>query len=354
MKLLTLSTIQQEFPDLIDSCIGNDCQITGFGSVDLYQAGDLIFLDGKHALDQLFANPPAAIVTTPELAEKLSARKDMGVLVCEDVRLAQALIRQRYDDDNLHEHEWSRIHPSAVIHESVHIADSVTVGPGTVIGCDTLLGERLVVQANVVIENNARIGDDTLIQSNVFIGRGGVVGKRVIIKPGSIIGAEGFGFSPDQDKHYHRVPQKGIVVIEDDVVIGSNCNIDRATYGETRISRGTKLDALCHIAHNVFIDEDCIVVAQTGVAGSSRLGKRVIVSGQTAISDHKTVTDDVVLVHRCGVTEDILEPGMYAATPAQPFNEYIRNVAIYRKLHKLRRDFNSLAKQVKKLLVGPG
>ena len=352
MKLLTLSTIQQEFSDLIVSRIGDDCEILGFGSVDLYQPGDLIFLDAEQVPDSLFANPPAAIVTTSKLAENLSANKELGVLVCEDVRLAHALIRQRYDDDNLHEHEWPRIHPSAVIHESVQLPDSVTVGPGSVIGCDTRLGERLVVQANVVIENNVKIGDDSLIQSSVFIGRGAVVGKRVIIKPGSIIGAEGFGFSPDQDKHFHRVPQKGIVVVEDDVVIGSNCNIDRATYGETRISRGTKLDALCHIAHNVFIDKDCIVVAQTGVAGSSRLGKRVIVSGQSAISDHKTVTDDVVLVHRCGVTEDILEPGMYAATPAQPFNEYIRNIAIYHKLHKLRHDFNSLAKQVKKLVTG--
>ena len=352
MKSLTLSTIQQEFPDLVSKRLGNDGQVLGFASAEAYLPGEMIFLDGKHDLAQLLPDPPTAIATTAEQAEKLSVHKKIGILVCEDVRLAHALIRQRYDDRDLHQHEWPRIHPSAIIHPSVHVPDSATVGPGAVVGCDTVLGEGVVVQANTVIEYSSNIGDQSVLQSQVFIGHDCVIGKRVIVKPGSVIGAEGFGFSPDQTKRYHRVPQKGIVVIEDDVVIGSNCNIDRATYGETRIARGTKLDSLCHIAHNVFVDEDCIVVAQTGIAGSSRLGKRVIISGQTAISDHKTVVDDVIMVHRCGVTEDILKPGMYAATPARPFNEYIRNIATFHKLYKLRRDFNDLAQQVKKLIAG--
>lgn len=352
MKSIALSIIQQEFPDLISNRLGNDCQILGFASVEAYLPGELIFLDDKHVLGQLLSNPPTAVATTIDQAEKLQGTAKIGILVCEDVRLAHALVRQRYDDRDLRDHEWPRIHPSAIIHQTVRVPDSATVGPNVVIGCDALIGERVVIQANAVIENNSNIGDDSVIQSQVFIGQGCVIGKRVIVKPGSVLGAEGFGFAIDQDKHYHRVPQKGTVVIEDDVVIGSNCNIDRGTYGETRIARGTKLDALCQIAHNVFLDEDCILVSQTGIAGSSRFGKRVIASGQTGVLDHKTVVDDVIMVHRCGVTEDILKPGMYAATPPQLFSQYIRNVAVYHKLYKLRQNLNSLAQQVKKLVAG--
>ena len=135
-------------------------------------------------------------------------------------------------------------------------------------------------------------------------------------------------------------------------MVSANSTIDRATYDETRISRGTKIDALCHIAHNVFIDEDCALVAQTGIAGSTRFGKRVLASGQTGVIDHITIGDDVVLVHRAGIPEDILDPGMYAGGPAQPFREYRRNISAFKKLSNLRQRVMQLEKQVRVLLGG--
>ena len=139
------------------------------------------------------------------------------------------------------------------------------------------------------------------------------------------------------------------MVIEDDVLLGAQCNIDRATWGETRIRTGCKLDAFCHIAHNVDVGADCIIVAQAGIAGSTTLGKRVTISGQCAIIDHVTIADDVVLLHRPGVINDIDEPGVYAGAPVQPIKDYFRNMAVANKLTDLRKQVRQLEKQVAEL-----
>lgn len=348
MKPIKLSTILHNFPGLICQHSGDDKEITGFAAADSHQSGDMIFCDDKNLIDELNSSAPTAVVTTRKLAERIS-NGAIDVLISDNVKLAQALIRQRYDDIDLHNSEWPRLHPTAVIHDSVPIPASVTIGPGVVIGRNVTIGEKVVVQANAVVEEGAVIGDDCVIHAGVFIGRSCSIGNRVRLKPGCVIGADGFGFAIDNDKHFHRIPQKGTVVIEDDVIVSSNSTIDRATYKETRIARGTKIDALCHIAHNVFLDEDCVLVAQTGIAGSTTFGKRVLASGQTGVIDHITIGDDVVLVHRCGVPEDITVPGMYAGGPAQPFKEYTRNVAAFKKLAELRRRVLDLEKEIENL-----
>jgi UDP-3-O-[3-hydroxymyristoyl] glucosamine N-acyltransferase len=203
-----------------------------------------------------------------------------------------------------------------------------------------------------VVEEGAEIGEDCVLHARVFVGRHCRIGDRVRLKPGVVIGADGFGFARDAGMKFHRIPQNGVVVLEDDVVVSANSTIDRATYDETRIARGTKIDALCHIAHNVFIDEDCALVAQTGIAGSTRFGKRVLASGQTGVIDHITIGDDVVLVHRAGIPEDILEPGMYAGGPAQPFREYRRNISAFKKLSNLRQRVMQLEKKVREMSGG--
>ena len=349
---LTTAEIFTTFADsgVLSEHHGPDNTVTGFAPAESYSAGDMVFLDDEQHLCALGSGAPAAVVTSPALAPQLTHLTGLSVLIAEDVKLAHALVRQRYDDVDLHQTEWPRIHDSAVVHPSTQIPASVTIGPNAVVGSGVRLGQRVVIEAGAVVEHDARIDDDALVQARVFIGHGCHIGKRVRLKPGCVIGAEGFGFARDRDKRWQRVPQKGTVVIEDDVLISANCTVDRATYGETRIRRGTKIDALCHIAHNVFLDEDCILVAQSGIAGSSRFGKRVIASGQTGVLDHKTVVDDVVMVHRCGVTEDITEPGMYATTPPQPFREYTRNIASFGKLFDLRQRLKRLEKQVAQLL----
>jgi UDP-3-O-[3-hydroxymyristoyl] glucosamine N-acyltransferase len=234
----------------------------------------------------------------------------------------------------------------------VSIPESVTIGPNAVIGARARLGPRCVVLAGAVVEHAAAIGEDTVVHPNAIIGWGCEIGRRCIIKAGAVIGSEGFGFAQDEKRHNHRVPQLGRVVIEDEVVVGAACCIDRAAFSETRIGAGTVLDNLCHIAHNVKIGDDCILTAMLCIAGSTTLGKRVITSGMTGILDHVTICDDVVLVQRAGVANDIKQPGTYAGTPIQPIKEYMKNQAISRRLVDLRAEIKQLKDRLAALEAG--
>ena len=185
-----------------------------------------------------------------------------------------------------------------------------------------------------MIERDVEIGNDCTIHSQANIGYGSKLGNRVIIRSGAVVGNEGFGFAKDENNHYHRVPHTGYVEIQDDVQIGSNCNIDRGTYGATLIKRGCKIDGLCHIAHNVVLGENCILVSQCGIAGSTIVGDRVILSGQTGVLDHLKIADDAVLIHRAGVIQDIPTGGIWGGLPPKPMKEHMKRNNSYKTLEK--------------------
>jgi len=331
------------FSDLIIEVKREQTAFSRIDSVDNFQSDSLVFISDVKDLPDL-SNAPAVIVTNDEIAASIE-QSGLCVIVVESVRLAQAFIKQEYADYDTRDSHWGMIHPSAIIHESAKLSDGVRVGPNTVIGPDVKVGTGTHIRSNCVIEHSVIIGENCVINNLVNIGYLCTIGNRVIIRPGVIIGNEGFGFAQDRQRRYHRTPHTGTVEIADDVQVGSNSNIDRGTYGATKIARGVKIDALCHIAHNVNIDEDALFVAQSGIAGSCNIGKRVIASGQTGMLDHKTVVDDAILVHRCGVTEDVLEPGMWAGTPPRPFKQYVRNLGLSKKVSKLSRELAELKKQ---------
>jgi UDP-3-O-[3-hydroxymyristoyl] glucosamine N-acyltransferase len=332
--------------DIIDEMAGPDTDITRFDPIEDCTSSSLVFVDNADFVEQAIAASPAAIVTTAKLVEQLLALSSTAILSSKNVRLAQALIRQAYADHNHRDTEWPAIHPAASIHDSAVIGEEVIIGPGAVVGRNVKIGRGSIVKANSVLEHDVVIGEDCVLHPNVVVAQGCELGNRVILKSGCVIGMEGFGFAQDEKGRSHRIPQTGRVVIEDDVLMGSQCNVDRAAWGETRIGAGSKFDALCHVAHNADIGENCIIVAQTGVAGSSTLGKRVVVSGQCAITDHVKITDDVTLVQRAGVINNIDEPGVYAGTPIQPVKDYFRNAAVAHKLVDLRKQLRLLEKQV--------
>jgi len=204
-----------------------------------------------------------------------------------------------------------------------------------VIGANVIIGDNIIIRSGSVIERDTSIGSNTVIHSLVNIGFESQIGKNVIIRSGATIANEGFGLSPDSDGKFHRVPHTGIVVLEDDVQIGANCNIDRATYGATLIKRGAKLDAQCHIAHNVEIGEDCVITAHCVIAGSSKIGNRVVMSGKSGVSDHVNICDDVTLIHRASVFSDIKEKGQWAGMPAKPFKDYLKDLRNRKQQSKL-------------------
>jgi UDP-3-O-[3-hydroxymyristoyl] glucosamine N-acyltransferase len=334
---------------ILEAMTGSDTLITGIAPVESCGPGDMVFVEKPELIEAVKAAKPSAIVTHAELLEQFRGLPDCAVVTSSNVRLAQALLRQAYVDRDLYNTEWPRIHPAAVIHESVMIPNDAVIGPGVVLGRNVRIGQRTVVMANTVVEENAHIGEYTVIHPNVVIGYNCEIGDRCIIKSGCVIGMEGFGFAQDEKRKSYRIPQLGKVVIEDDVVLGANNTVDRATYDETRIHSGVKTDTLCHIAHNTEIDEDVIIVAQTGIAGSCYIGKRVLISGQAAISDHVKVADDVVLVQRAGVISDIEKPGMYAGHPLQPVRQYFKNAALLTKLTEMKKQISKLEKALQNI-----
>lgn len=330
---------------LIVDLRGPDRAISRLAPVDACAPGDLVFVEHVKYLPRIRELKPAAVVTTEAIADELG---DAGValLIAPNVRLAMALLKQTYGDRNVRDVEWPRVHPSAVIHQSVAIPEDAVIGPGVVLGAEVSLGPGVVIMANTVVERGAKIGRETVIHPRVTVCYECEIGANVILKAGCVIGSEGFGFAQDERRRNYRIPHTGKVIVEDRVVIGANTTIDRATYGATTIRAGAVIDALCHIGHNVEIGEDCILCAHTGISGSTRFGKRVIASGQTGTLDHITVADDVVLLHRAGLHNSIKQPGMYAGGPAQPLQQYLKNMAVFPRLHEMWTRLKNLEKKV--------
>ncbi|MGE0861447.1 MAG: UDP-3-O-(3-hydroxymyristoyl)glucosamine N-acyltransferase [Gammaproteobacteria bacterium] len=209
------------------------------------------------------------------------------------------------------------VHPSAIVGISSALGDDSYIGPHVVIGQHVRIGPRCKIFPNVVIMDRVEIGADCIIYPNCTLREDTVLGERVILQPGVSIGGDGFGFVQHDGQHF-KIPQLGRVVLEDDVEVGANSTIDRARFSETRIGRGTKIDNLVMLAHNVVTGENCVIVSQVGVSGSTRLGNRVTLAGQVGTVGHVTVTDDVTVLGKGGITKDIREPGIYAGMPLKP------------------------------------
>ncbi len=338
--MITLAALVQEFeaPGLaLVRSEDADRVIGGIASLEAAGPSDLVFLDKPRFLPLLAARRPAAVVTTAKLCDAVAELGCSAVLVASNVPLAHALIKARYAGRDFVASAWRGVHPAAFVDPSAELAPEVVVEPRAVVGARTRIGARSRIMAGAVVEHDVVIGADCVIFPAAVIGYASRLGDTVQVGSGSIIGSEGFGFAEDSQRRSHPIPQTGVVVLEDRVRVGANCCIDRATYHETRIGAGTKLDNLCHVAHNVTIGEDCLLTAMLCVAGSTRIGNRVMTSGQTGIIDHIEICDDVVLVHRAGVVKSISAPGAYASLPALPLNEYLKNTASARGASDLRR-----------------
>lgn len=230
---------------------------------------------------------------------------------------------------------FTGIHPTAVIHPSVVLGRNLTIGPHVVIDQQTQIGDHTRIGASSFIGTEVQIGQHCLIHPNVTIIDGSQIGNRVILQPGVVVGSPGFGYQINAQGEHIRLPHIGNVVIEDDVEVGANTAIDQAKYGSTRIGKGTKIDNLVQIAHNVQIGKNNIIIGQTGIAGSSSTGKWVVLAGQVGVSDHVTIGDQVTIAARSGVSKSLPKPGVYSGVPAIPIVEYNTNAVYIRQLDKL-------------------
>ncbi|MFK8104422.1 MAG: UDP-3-O-(3-hydroxymyristoyl)glucosamine N-acyltransferase, partial [Saprospiraceae bacterium] len=306
--------------------------------------GDLVFAPHKKALQQSIDNGASGIVFPANLAETATAAAATTALFAsKNIGISHALMKQKYGDHDHRKAGWGRIHPSAIIHESVQIPEDTIIGPHVVIEQGATIGKRCILMANVVIEHDAVIGDRVKIHPGSIIGWECIIGENCMILSNAVIGGEGFGYAQDQYFNHHRIPQTGNVVIGKKVTIGANNTIDRGTYGPTTIGDGSIFDNMCHVAHNVSIGSNCIILSGFLCAGSSTLGNRVVASGGAMIKDHVNICDDVYLMHRAGVIKDITQPGMYAGSPVLPMKNYVMSNAIYGKLNELRESVRKMS-----------
>jgi len=237
------------------------------------------------------------------------------------------------------------IHPSALIGEDTKIGESVAIGPNVVIGKNCSIGNHTKILANCVIMDNVSIGDHSLLYPLVSIRESCQVGNRVIIHNGTVIGSDGFGFAPFEGI-FHKIPQVGLAIIEDDVEIGANCTIDRATMDATIIRKGAKLDNLIHIAHNVEIGESTVIAAQTGISGSTKIGHHVMIGGQVGTVGHIQIGDYVQIGAQSGVAKSIPEKEIYFGYPARPIMRTKRIEAIINQLPELYKKINQMEREL--------
>ena len=223
------------------------------------------------------------------------------------------------------------VSPKAVVAESAKLGDNVALGHFAIIGENVVVGNNVTIFQNVSIEAGSMIGDDCIIYPNVVIYDGTRIGNRCIIHSGVVIGSDGYGFATHGGKH-HKIPQIGIVRIEDDVEIGGGTTIDRAALGETVIGEGTKIDNLVQIGHNVKVGKHCLLVSQVGIAGSTELGDYVAVAGQSGFSGHLKIGNRVQVAAKSAVLSDVPDDTKVMGSPAIPFTEFARRQAVVKKL----------------------
>jgi UDP-3-O-[3-hydroxymyristoyl] glucosamine N-acyltransferase len=306
--------------------VPSDARISGVNTLDQAGAQDLCFAEDASQAEAV-ASSSAALVLVGEAFPDVAGKRLLRVAEPRNLFFDIAAWFTPVSP-------CGGIHPSASIHPDARLDADVEVGACVVVDADTRIGSGSRIGPGSYLGTGVQIGKDCLIGANVSILRDSTLGDRCILHPGVRIGGDGFGFRWDGTAH-RKVPQLGRVVIEDDVEIGCNSCVDRATLGITRIGRGTKIDNLVQVAHNVDIGPHSILVSQSGVAGSSRLGQGVVVAGQVAISDHVTVGDGARIGGQAGVVKDVPAGAAVFGTPARPVKQALRESAALVRLPAL-------------------
>jgi UDP-3-O-[3-hydroxymyristoyl] glucosamine N-acyltransferase len=236
-----------------------------------------------------------------------------------------------------------------VVSPSARIGRDVAVGALSVIGDEVEIGQGTILFPLVAVYPKVKVGRDCILHSHVSLREGVVLGDRVILHNGAVVGSDGFGYLPAEDGSHMKIPQKGTVLIEDDVEVGANTAIDRAALGRTVIRRGTKIDNLVQVAHNVEVGPDSILAGQVGIAGSSKVGRRVILSGQVALTDHVEVGDDSIVAARAGVSKNVPPRSIVAGSPHLDIGEWRKMCAALPKLYDLIKEVRRLQTRVAEL-----
>ena len=330
----TSATIEQGAPDL---------EIKSAAGLDIADAGDVTFLANPKYTPQIEATRASAIFLNEK--EKID-RKDIAVLRAKDPYLAYTRALRLFNPEP---ETVSFIHPKAVVSRTANIAENVEIQANAVVGENCIIENGTKIFPNVTIYDNVKIGKNCRVHSGVSIRENAEIGDNVIIHNNTTIGSDGFGYAKDEEKRWLKIPQTGRVVIESDVEIGANSAIDCASVGETRIKRGVKIDNLVQIGHSCTVEEDSLICAQTGLAGSSVIGKRVILAGQVGIAGHLKVGDDVVVTAKSATSHNVENGKIISGVPAFDNRDWLRSIAAFRRLGEMARTLRDLEKRFNNL-----
>lgn len=311
---------------------------------DLANAEALVFVSTQEQLEQSLKQNASIVIVHKSL--KIPEKSHACFFTTPHIPLAMATVGSLFDKKIQRFQQDEHIHPKSSVHSTAQLGKNLIVGPCAVIGAEVRIGDNSIVGANAVIESHAHIGHNTIIHPQAFIGAYCEIGSFCEIQPHATIGSDGFGFVPLKESHPVKIPQIGKVVIEDHVEVGANCTVDRAALTETRIRAGTKIDNLCHIAHNCEIGQNSLIAAGFMIAGSSKIGKNFMTGGNTVVADHVEITDNVMIAGLSGVTNDITEAGQYGGYPLQPLKDSLKNLANTIHLTKMRKQLSRIMKHL--------
>lgn len=289
--------------------------VRSIASLSSAQAGDLVYIESEKLLPEALASPASAILVSKAMLARGKTLIRVPHPKWAFARAAELLLPEPPVATGRH--------PTAIIHSTVRLGENVAIGPYVVIGENTRVGNNCQLGAGSILGANVELGEGCCLFPRVTIYRNVRLGRRVRIHSGAVIGSDGFGYVPVEGR-WEKFPQRGTLVIEDDVEIGANTTIDRGALDETRIRRGTKLDNLVHVGHNVRIGQHCVIAAQTGISGSVTIGDRVVAGGQVGIADHCRIEDEAVLGAQCGIPSNkaIRRGQTVWGTPARPLADF--------------------------------
>ena len=332
----------QQLAELVAGEVVGDPNLDIFrvAPIDHAQQGDITFVANPKYLSQLATCRASAVIVTPE-----TEVSGQNLITCKNPYLAFAKILTFLQGP---EQPVKGIMAGASVAETANIAESATIFPGCVVGERVTIGAGTTLHPGVVIYADVTIGQNCILHGHSIVREGCRLNDRVILQPAAVIGSDGFGFAPDGSSYY-KIPQVGIVVLEDDVEIGACSCVDRAALGETIIRRGTKLDNLVQIGHNVEVGEDCILVSQGGIAGSTKIGNHCTFGGQSAIAGHLTVGDNVMIGARGGASGNVAPNQILSGVPLMPHKQWLRATMSLPKLPEMRKDMQKMKKRLEEL-----
>jgi UDP-3-O-[3-hydroxymyristoyl] glucosamine N-acyltransferase len=346
---VSVDTIQKRFPDLLNGDVKNsETLITNMTPPEQAVEGSLVFITDLKLLEAAIKSPAACFVVSHSAKPTIESHQStsQNFLFSKNVKLAMALVKTEFFSYEIPLQKNGSIHPSAVIDPTAIIGQNVSIGAYTVIGANVVIGENVRIDPLVTIEADCKIGKDSHLFPHLYIGPRTEIGERCSLLPNSTIGSEGFGFAHDERGRFFRIPQTGKVVLHNDVEIGANSTVDRATFGVTTIGEGTKIDKQAHISHNCEIGSHCVLAGSFAVAGSTKIGNHFISGGRVTVKDNITITDGVEVAGLSAVHGSITSPGQYGGHPTLPVRDSMRTIMTLPHLPKMRKDINKILKHL--------